>query len=392
MQGISAESDTSLDVKYLIELINFPSVTPFSAGCMEWLSKQLQNLGFVCRSFNKCGVTNMIAELDFGKVGPTFAFAGHIDVVPADTNEWHSDPFEAQIIGECIVGRGAADMKGAIAAMLAACEILISSKTPLTGKLLWLITSDEEGEAEFGTYEIVQKLKERNLNIDYCLVGEPTCDSKIGDTIKNGRRGAISGKIIFEGRKGHVAYPQKSINAAHVGIECAKKLVDIDWRFEGKEAETSLQVTNLHVPYALDNIVPGQCHVDFNIRYGHELNSEIVKSRVHEALEFCQKKYFVNWERACEPYYSNFKEEGASNLLDILERSININVGIYPKLSTSGGTSDGRFIREICEQVIEFGLRNYCIHQINEKVAISELNMLTKIYSDILRSLFVSAK
>lgn len=385
MLDVSTAANVSSDIEYLMKLINFPSVSPSSAGCMEWLSTKLQTLGFTCEVFKVEDTTNMIAELDLGD-GPIFSFAGHIDVVPANQIGWNSKPFEAQIINNHIVGRGAADMKGAIAAMLAACQNILLNKEFLSGKLIWLITSDEEGDAEFGTSEIVKLLKRRNVKIDYCLLGEPTCDKLIGDTIKNGRRGSISAKLIIDGVKGHVAYPEKCVNAAHVSIECARKLVDIDWSFKGQKTNTNLQITNLFVPNAVDNVVPGQCYIEFNIRYSSEFNSCSVKEKVINILKHLEQNCSIKWQRACEPYYNELSKNHKHTLLNSLQQAVYKNVGIETKLSTSGGTSDGRFISDICEQVLEFGLRNYCIHQVNEEVSIVDLNILTTIYSDTIYS------
>lgn len=373
-------------VLFLKKLINFESVTPHHAGSMNWLSAELEVLGFKVDMFTSNGVTNLIATLNFSD-GPSFAFAGHLDVVPATESDWQYPPFGAHENNGVIYGRGAADMKGAIAAMLSATKHWLSAEQNRKGTYYWLITSDEEGEALYGTKEIMARLANNGITLDACLVGEPTCDKKIGDTIKNGRRGAISGTVEVIGKSGHVAYAQNTINALNVSCNMMQALDSLQWPNDPEGSQTSLQLTNVVVPNAVDNVVPGRCFFDFNVRYSHGYSGEQIKRCVTAAIGDCGE-FDISWQRPCEPYYTGPSNKQQFDLLTIAEHVLYHQFGRYPKLSTSGGTSDGRFIANEDTQVIEFGLRNYSIHQVNEHVSLDELDQVTYVYSEILSKIF----
>lgn len=375
-------------LEYLQQLIRFKSITPTDDGALVWLMNHLERLGFACEPFEEQGVKNLIATLYFSP-GRTFAFCGHLDVVPVHEPDWDVSPFLGEIRDGILYGRGTADMKGAIAAMLAALETMLAEPEQRRyGTFLWLITTDEEGEAEHGTVKIVEKLLSKQCHINDCLIGEPTCSKFIGDTIKNGRRGSLSGKVTIKGQSGHVAYPENTINAAHLATNITHKLLQLDWTLANNTSKTSFQITNLDVENPCDNIVPRTCIIEFNIRYSHGYHESDIKDKISQCLSDEELLVDINWSRDCRPYYSNFSASGDSSILNYLEGSILLHSGHYPRLSTSGGTSDGRFVAKICDNVIEFGLRNHSIHQANEHIALFELEQLTKIYSSFLAAYF----
>ncbi len=374
-------------IKQLQTLIQFKSVTPNQAGAIDWLVEQLCELGFFCEKFTSNGVTNLIARVKF-KEGPCIAFSGHIDVVPADNDDWLSPPFDGKIINGVIYGRGAADMKGGVAAMLSATKKIINNTSSKAGTFYWLITSDEEGEAEFGSAQIANKLSSNGIVLDGCIVGEPTSSTYVGDTIKNGRRGALSARILVKGKAGHVAYPQNTINAAHISAKIVSKLSDQAWHLDDAGSKTTLQVTGINTNNVVDNLVPSHCEITFNIRYSHRYNSNEIKSILINSLDEFSRYITINWERPCEPYYT--RTESTWSLISCVEQAIHSQTGNYPLLSTSGGTSDGRFFANSHTQVIEFGLKNKTIHQINEHVSIDDLIKVEAIYYDLLSRIFIN--
>lgn len=378
---------SSLTVSFLQRLIQAPSVTPNDAGLIAWLSDELAMLGFDIHLINVNYVKNLVAVRRFGD-GPTFGFAGHVDVVPANGCQWRVDPFSGAVIDGAIYGRGSCDMKGGIAAMLSATQSLVDlhEQQPLHGTFYWLITSDEEGEAEDGSKQIAAYLAEQNIILDACLVGEPTSELKVGDTIKNGRRGALSGRVSIKGKAGHVAYPQNTVNAAHLAGQIVTQLNSIPWQNDKIGSTSSFQVTGLNVPNVVDNLVPASCDIRFNIRYGHGYSAESVISEIkHTLLPFIDV-IELNWERPCEPYYTG--SEGADSFLGLVEHAIFQCTGQYPQLSTAGGTSDGRFFANGITQVIELGVRNHTIHQVNEHVTLEDLETIEKLYRQILINYF----
>jgi succinyl-diaminopimelate desuccinylase len=374
-------------IKQLQTLIQFKSVTPNQAGAIDWLVEQLCELGFFCEKFTSNGVTNLIARVKF-KEGPCIAFSGHIDVVPADNDDWLSPPFDGKIINGVIYGRGAADMKGGVAAMLSATKKLINNTSSKAGTFYWLITSDEEGEAEFGSAQIANKLCSNGIVLDGCIVGEPTSSTHVGDTIKNGRRGALSARILVKGKAGHVAYPQNTINAAHISAKIVSKLSEQAWHLDDAGSKTTLQITGISTDNVVDNLVPSHCEITFNIRYSHRYNSNEIKSILINSLDEFSRCITINWERPCEPYYTH--TDSTWSLISCVEQAIHSQTGNYPLLSTSGGTSDGRFFANSHTQVIECGLKNKTIHQINEHVSIDDLIKVEAIYYDLLSRIFIN--
>jgi succinyl-diaminopimelate desuccinylase len=383
---IDVNAQKSHAIEDLQTLIRFESVTPNQAGAIDWLNAQLTCLGFECEQFQVEGVTNLIARISFGN-GPNVAFSGHIDVVPAVNGNWLSPPFSAGIVNGAIYGRGAADMKGGVAAMLNATRSLLANIKNKKGSFYWLITSDEEGEALHGSHIISKRLAQHHISLDGCIVGEPTSNNMVGDTIKNGRRGAISSRIKVQGKAGHVAYPENTINAAHIAGCIVSELSHLSWPQDEQGSKTTLQVTGININNVVDNLVPSECEITFNVRYSHGYKSDAVKHRIVNALSEYSPYFCMEWERPCEPYYTSPARNDWS-LISHVEQAIYKQTGSYPLLSTSGGTSDGRFFSSGHTQVIECGVRNHTIHQVNEHVTIIDLLKIEKIYTTILLNVF----
>ncbi|MCQ8877834.1 succinyl-diaminopimelate desuccinylase [Pseudoalteromonas shioyasakiensis] len=372
-------------VAYLQQLIGFKSITPNQAGAIDWLEYQLNSLGFDCEQFTFNGVTNLIAKVSFGE-GPIYAFSGHIDVVPACAEHWLVEPFSGAIVNNAVYGRGAADMKGGVAAMLCATQKLMVDVAHKQGTFYWLITSDEEGEAEYGSLLIAERLAQQGIQLDGCIVGEPTSHVQVGDTIKNGRRGALSARLSIAGKAGHVAYPDNTVNAAHLSADVVKRLTNIDWQQDEASSNTSLQVTGINIANVVDNMVPAHCEMTFNVRYSHGYKSADIKNEIQFALGDLANNLNIEWERPCESFYT--AHQGSHCLLAQVEQAVLNVTGNYPLLSTSGGTSDGRFFANSHTQVIECGVRNNTIHQVNEHVPIADLIKIEQIYTKILSNLF----
>lgn len=379
------ENEAQAVVDYLQTLIKFNSVTPYQAGAIDWLESQLDRLGFECEQFTFNNVTNLIAKIHFGD-GPIYAFSGHIDVVPATAEHWCVAPFSGAILNDAVYGRGAADMKGGVAAMLRATEQLVVNKEAKKGTFYWLITSDEEGEAEYGSLLIAERLAQQGVKLDGCIVGEPTSNLHVGDTIKNGRRGALSARLNIKGKAGHVAYPENTINAAHLSADVVKRLTNIDWSCDEPGSNTSLQITGINIDNVVDNMVPAQCEVTFNVRYSHGYKSADIKNEIQFALGDLAQNLNIEWERPCESFYTSHQSQNC--LLAHVEQAVLSVTGSYPLLSTSGGTSDGRFFANNHTQVIECGVRNNTIHQVNEHVPIDDLVKIESIYTTLLTTLF----
>lgn len=396
-------------IAYSCELMYRPSVTPLDAGCQDWLAEKLQALGFVCHQFEVNGVKNLVAERlpcqpfsspsassstssfaspfssnsDFEPL-KTIAFAGHTDVVPpGDLTRWNSDPFEPQVTEDKLIGRGAADMKTGVAAMLAATERALKENADIQCRYLWLITSDEEGEAEFGSKEIKAFLDAKGIYIDQCIVGEPSAKVHTGDTIKVGRRGAISARVNVLGKQGHVAYPQYADNAIHKMARVINALESIQWdEGSGDFPGTSLQITHIDSGEFTDNIVPAKCSICFNIRYSHHYTQAQLETLIAARISELTEDFELAWERPCEPYFTSTQQGNC--LITSIEQSIHKNTGTFPVLSTAGGTSDGRFFASENTQVVELGVPNPTIHQVNENINLSDLVMLENIYTDLL--------
>ena len=365
-------------------LIAKASITPDDNGCQELLADRLKPLGFDIETIHQNGVTNFYARK--GKESPLVVFAGHTDVVPPGPLDlWDSDPFVPTEKDGKLFGRGAADMKSSLAAFITSIEDFLLQFPTHQGSIGLLITSDEEGVATDGTVRIVEMLKKRNEIIDYCIVGEPTSNNKFGDTIKNGRRGSLSAKLTVKGIQGHIAYPEKVKNPIHQIAPALDTLVKTTWD-NGNEyfPETSWQVSNINGGTGATNVVPGYVEVLFNFRYSTSNTAEDLKSKVENVLKDYNLDFAIDWSHSGKPYLT---EKGY--LVDVLSESINHVTNITPEISTTGGTSDGRFIADICNQVVEFGPLNESIHKINEHVHLDHVNKLKQIYQKALEKILL---
>ena len=356
-------------------LISCRSLTPDDAGCQELIIKRLEPLGFHIERVCSGGVDNFWARR--GAARPLLCFAGHTDVVPTGPlDQWHSDPFTPTLRDGKLYGRGAADMKTSIAAFIVATERFVKAHPAHGGSIALLITSDEEGPATDGTIKVCDLLKARGERIDYTIVGEPSCSTQLGDTIKNGRRGSLSGKLVVKGVQGHIAYPHLARNPIHQVAPVLSELAQMQWD-EGNEyfPPTTWQISNIHGGTGASNVIPGSVQVDFNFRFSTASTAQELKDRVHALLATHGLDYDLAWTLGGKPFLTPRGE-----LVNALTAAAQKVVGITPAISTSGGTSDGRFIAEICEQVAEFGPLNATIHQLNEHVAVSDMDKLTEIY------------
>ena len=366
------------------ELISLHSVTPADGGCQLKMAERLSPLGFQCETIASGDVTNLWARR--GKAQPLLVFAGHTDVVPTGPLErWSSDPFIPTHRDGKLYGRGAADMKTSLAAMVVAVEEFVAANPNHKGSIGFLITSDEEGPAIDGTVIVCNQLKARGEQMDYCVVGEPTSVNQIGDTIKNGRRGTMSGKLIIKGIQGHIAYPQLAKNPIHLAMPALAELAAIEWD-QGNEyyLPTSWQMSNIHAGTGASNVIPGECIVDFNFRFATSSTVEGLQKGVHSVLDKHGLDYDLKWTVGGLPFLTP-----RGSLSDALSSAIKAETGIDTELSTTGGTSDGRFIAQICPQVVEFGPTNASIHKIDEHIAVSEMEPLKNIYRRTLENLLL---
>jgi succinyl-diaminopimelate desuccinylase len=363
-------------------LIARRSITPDDAGCQELLGARLAAAGFRCEPLRAGAVTNLWARRGSGR--PLLCFAGHTDVVPTGPLEqWHSDPFAPTIRDGKLFGRGAADMKSSIAAFVVAAETFAAERPAHRGSIALLITSDEEGPAVDGTVRVVEQLKRRGETIDYCLVGEPSSAETLGDVIKNGRRGSLSGKLLVRGVQGHIAYPQLARNPIHLLAPALAELASTRWD-AGNEyfPATTWQVSNIHAGTGAANVIPGQLELDFNFRFSTASSEDSLKERFEAVLRKHGLDYSVDWTLSGKPFLTRPGE-----LVSALQDAIRAHTGCSAELSTTGGTSDGRFIAEICPQVVEFGPLNASIHKLNEHIELEALERLPRIYLDVLRTL-----
>ena len=363
-------------------LIERASVTPSDGGCHALLAERLEAMGFVVESLPFGDVQNFWARL--GTQGPLFAFAGHTDVVPPGPSEhWDSDPFAPQVRDGILYGRGAADMKGSIAAMITACERLIASGRPLRGSIAFLITSDEEGSAVNGTVKVVEVLEKRQEKIQYCIVGEPSSTAQVGDVIKIGRRGSLHGRLTVHGIQGHVAYPHLARNPIHRAMAPLDALCRERWD-EGNESfpPTSFQISNIHAGKGTDNVIPGELDVAFNFRYSTALSEETIKARTKAILDANGLEYSLAWHLSGKPFLTQ-----RGTVIGIVAARIKAVTGIDTECSTTGGTSDGRFIAPTGAQLLELGPCNATIHKVNENVRVADLDALSRIYEDVLTRL-----
>ena len=364
------------------KLIALSSVTPDDKGCQQHLIDLLTPLGFVCETIISNEVTNLWARR--GTASPVFVFAGHTDVVPTGPAEqWASAPFIPTHRDGKLYGRGAVDMKTSIAAMVVACEEFIAATPDHAGSIAFLITSDEEGPATDGTVIVCEQLKARGETIDYCLVGEPTSSAQLGDMIKNGRRGSLSGRLTVKGVQGHIAYPQLAKNPIHVAAQAIADLVAERWD-DGNEyyLPTSWQMSNINAGTGANNVIPGAMVIDFNFRFSTASTAEGLRQRVHAILDKHDFQYHIDWTLSGLPFLTP-----RGTLSDALSKAILEETGISTELSTTGGTSDGRFIAQICPQVIEFGPPNASIHKIDEHIELRHIDPLKNIYRRTLEHL-----
>jgi len=356
-------------------LLARPSVTPADEGCQQMIAERLAPLGFAAETFQCGDVTNLWIRR--GTARPLVAFAGHTDVVPPGPREqWHTDPFVPTIKDGRLHARGAADMKTSIAAFVVAAERIVAAHPSHPGSIALLITSDEEGPSVDGTVRVVEALKARGETIDYCIVGEPTSVERFGDMVKNGRRGTLTGRLTVKGMQGHVAYPHLAKNPVHDLAPALAELASIEWD-QGNEffPPTTWQVSNIHAGTGALNIIPGEAKVDFNFRFSTASTAEGLKARVHEVLDRHRLDYGLAWILGGKPFLTP-----RGRLVETLSRAIREVAGVTPEISTTGGTSDGRFIIEICPEVVEFGPVNRSIHKVNEAVSLDEMEPLARIY------------
>lgn len=372
----------SATLEFAKQLISRASVTPRDGGCQKLMSDRLEALGFRCEHLNYGEVTNLWARR--GDARPLLVFAGHTDVVPpGPLAQWHSDPFSPEVRDAVLYGRGAADMKGSLAAMVTACEVFVEQHPKHRGSIGFLITSDEEGPAVDGTVRVVEHLRDRGELIDLCLVGEPSSHERLGDIVKNGRRGSLNGTLTVHGEQGHVAYPHLARNPIHRFAPALAELTAIEWdRGNAFFPPTSFQVSNINAGTGAENVVPGELRLMFNLRYSTELDAERIRERVLAVLDRHGLDYELNWRLSGEPFLTP-----AGELVSAARAAIREVAGIETELSTTGGTSDGRFIAPMGAQVLELGPVNASIHQINENIAVRDLELLSEIYQRILEKL-----
>jgi succinyl-diaminopimelate desuccinylase len=364
------------------ELIALDSITPHDKGCQQRLTALLSPLGFHCETIESNGVTNLWARR--GTESPVFVFAGHTDVVPTGPlDQWESQPFAPTRRDGKLYGRGASDMKTSIAAMVVAVEEFVGAHPGHAGSIAFLITSDEEGPAVDGTVVVCEMLEERGETIDYCLVGEPTSSHVLGDMIKNGRRGSLSGHLVVKGVQGHIAYPHLARNPIHQAAPALAELAAEQWD-EGNEyfPPTSWQASNIAAGTGATNVIPGHLTIDFNFRFSTASTADGLEARVHAILDHHGLDYDLKWTLSGEPFLTP-----KGTLSDAICGAIRHELGVTTELSTTGGTSDGRFIARICPQVIEFGPPNASIHKIDEHIELRYIDPLKNIYRRTLETL-----
>ncbi|MBS1230550.1 MAG: succinyl-diaminopimelate desuccinylase [Proteobacteria bacterium] len=364
------------------QLIARRSPTPDDAGCMELIGARLQRIGFSCEYLNRGGVTNLWARR--GTTAPLFCFAGHTDVVPSGpATQWQSDPFVPTRRDGLLYGRGAADMKSSLAAFVTACEAFVAARPEHCGSIALLLTSDEEGDATDGTVAVTEALTARGQSIDYCVIGEPTAVNAFGDTIKNGRRGSLSGKLTVKGVQGHIAYPQLARNPIHLAAPAIAELAAFEWD-QGNAffPPTTWQISNIHGGTGASNVIPGHLTIDFNFRFATSSTPQGLQAKVDEILQRHGLDYDLAWTLGAKPFLT-----GNGALVDAARAAISEETGLQAELSTSGGTSDGRFIADICAQLIEIGPVNASIHKIDECIEIAALPQISAVYRNILERL-----
>ncbi len=366
------------------ELIALASVTPDDAGCQSLLAARLAAAGFSVEPLAWGNVKNLWARR--GTSSPLFCFAGHTDVVPTGPLEaWHTPPFEPSVVDGELVGRGACDMKCAIAAMVVACERFLARHPEPAGSIAFLLTSDEEGPAVDGSVRVVEHLRTRGEHLDFCVIGEPTSVDALGDMLKNGRRGSLSGRLVIKGKQGHIAYPHLAANPVHLMAPALAELTATRWD-EGNEdfQPTAWQVSNIHAGTGAGNIIPGSVEIQFNFRFAPTSTAASLRERLESILHRHGLAFDLHWTLGGEPFHT-----GRGRLVDVAVDSIRAVTGLRPEVSTTGGTSDGRFIKDICAELIEFGARNATAHAVDERVSVETPALLAGVYEGMLDRLLV---
>ncbi len=366
-------------------LIEIDSVSPADKGCQDLLRSRLEASGFHCHAMPFADVDNLWAT--HGDQGPLLVFAGHTDVVPPGPEaDWQTPPFNPEIKDGMLYGRGAADMKGSLAAMVIAAERFVTNYPDHSGRLGFLITSDEEADAIHGTRAVMNALSEQDIVIDWCLVGEPSSQDQLGDVIRVGRRGSLNATLTVKGIQGHVAYPDDAVNPIHRLAPALAALVAESWdQGNAHFPATSLQVSNIHAGTGATNVVPGHCEVRFNFRYSTESTAEALKQRTSEILDRFDLDYQIDWALSGEPFLTM-----RETLINAVTRALDEATGVTPTLSTSGGTSDGRFIAPYGTEVVELGPVNATIHKVNECVRVADLPRLASVYEAIMKELLAA--
>lgn len=379
---VTAMPDNHPTLSLAQTLLRLPSITPDDAGCQHLLAQRLAAQGFTIHHLPFGQVKNLWAKR--GNTSPLLVFVGHTDVVPPGTlTLWDTPPFEPTIKNGFLYGRGIADMKGGLAAMIIACEQFIADYPQHIGSIAFLLTSDEEGPAQDGTRKVIEHLRDSDETITWCVIGEPSSQQQLGDTIKIGRRGSLSGKLTVYGKQGHIAYPHLADNPIHRSLAALGMLCDKVW--DNGHAEfppTCMQISNIHGGAGATNVIPGELEVAFNFRYSPAVNADQLKQAVHTVLDQQALRYTIDWMHSGMPFLSP-----RGTLLTAAQQAVQQVTGIIPTLSTDGGTSDGRFIAPLGCELLELGLCNTTIHQINECVAIQDLITLTQIYQTLLYQL-----
>ena len=367
----------------LSDLIKYKSVTPDKTDCQKYIDNYLSQLGFKTEYFKYDDVSNMISSL--GKDGPCLAFVGHTDVVPpGELSLWKTDPYTLSLNDDLLTGRGTADMKGGIACFMTAVKDFVQNNGEINGSIKIILTADEEGDAVNGIRKIIEERVFQKNDINYCLVGEPSSSNEIGDVIRNGRRGSITGHLTLFGVQGHVAYPEKADNPIHSSAKVISKFLDIKFDKGNKYfPPTSFQISNINAGTGVDNVIPADIKLAFNIRYSTETNADEIKRKITDIIESEKIKYEVVWKHSGEPFLTSDEE-----FMDICKQSIRSVTNQDTIVSTNGGTSDGRFMAKVCNQIIELGLTNRSIHKINESIRLNDLEKLKNIYQNILARVF----
>jgi succinyl-diaminopimelate desuccinylase len=375
---------SSSTVELAQQLIREVSVSPEDGNCQPIISSNLSGLGFNCEALPFGPVKNLWATRTGSMPGPIFAFAGHTDVVPpGPIDNWDIDPWQGAIVGDILHGRGAADMKGSLAAMITATERFLSQTSDFQGTIAFLITSDEEDAAINGTVQVMDTLERRGTNIDYCLIGEPSSGEKLGDAVRVGRRGSLNGALTIKGIQGHVAYPKEARNPIHDVAPAIAELSRTVWD-QGNEffPATTFQISNINAGTGANNVIPGELRLDFNFRFSTESTQHSLAQRTEDILHKHCPDFDLKWQLSGPPFLTT-----AGSLIPAVQRAIKTRLGYETELSTAGGTSDGRFIAPRGIEVVELGPSNATIHKVNEQVSISQLEDLSLVYEDILNTL-----